>query len=201
MELFSKLDEDGSGELELGELKQMKKTLSSMEAAEDVKLDEDATLAVQELEAAASARGTRLLEDVRHRLRYLADVGLEYLSLSRQARTLSGGEAQRIHLASALGASLTETLYCLDEPTVGLHARDSERLLGVLGRLTAAGNTVVLVEHDPVLIEGSDYLIDLGPGGGSEGGQIVFAGPPGNLNAESSETGRLLVDRRVERQA
>ena len=154
-----------------------------------------------ELEAAASARGMRLLEDVRHRLRYLADVGLEYLSLSRQARTLSGGEAQRIHLASALGASLTETLYCLDEPTVGLHARDSERLLGVLGRLTAAGNTVVLVEHDPVLIEGADYLIDLGPGGGSEGGQIVFAGPPGNLDADSSETGRLLVDRRVERQA
>ena len=152
-----------------------------------------------ELDSAATARAARLMDDIRNRLRYLVEVGLEYLSLSRQARTLSGGEAQRIHLASALGASLTETLYCLDEPTVGLHARDSARLLGVLGRLTAAGNTVVLVEHDPVLIEGAEYLIDLGPGGGSEGGQIVFAGPPAQLSTESSVTGRLLAERRADR--
>lgn len=154
-----------------------------------------------ELDSAASARGSRLLDDIRNRLRYLVEVGLEYLSLSRQARTLSGGEAQRIHLASALGASLTETLYCLDEPTIGLHSRDSERLLRVLGRLTDAGNTVVLVEHDPVLIEGAEFLIDLGPGGGSEGGQIVFAGPPAKLSEASSETGRMLRGRRADREA
>ncbi|MFP6663412.1 MAG: excinuclease ABC subunit UvrA [Deltaproteobacteria bacterium] len=147
------------------------------------------------LDSRVSSRSTRLLDEVRSRFRYLVDVGLDYLTLARQARTLSGGEAQRIHLASALGAALTDTLYCLDEPTVGLHARDSERLLGVLGNLIEAGNTVVLVEHDPVLIEGASWLIDLGPGGGSEGGEVVFAGPPKKLRAGDSATGALLAAR------
>lgn len=146
-------------------------------------------------DAAGDARATRLLEEVRHRFRYLVDVGLDYLTLARQARTLSGGEAQRIHLASALGAALTDTLYCLDEPTVGLHARDSERLLSVLGRLTGAGNTVVLVEHDPVLIEGADHILDLGPGGGAQGGRVVAAGGPADIRAAGSATGDSLQQR------
>jgi len=130
--------------------------------------------------------------EVRRRLSYLIDVGLEYLTLARQARTLSGGEAQRIHLASALGSALTDTLYCLDEPTVGLHARDSRRLLGVLHKLTGAGNTVVVVEHDPVLIEGADHVIDLGPGGGALGGSVLYSGSPAGLDASGTTTGSAL---------
>jgi excinuclease ABC subunit A len=144
------------------------------------------------LSARENARSVRLLAEVRRRLSYLTDVGLDYLTLARQARTLSGGEAQRIHLASALGSSLTDTLYCLDEPTVGLHARDSRRLLRVLRKLTAVGNTVVVVEHDPVLIEGADHLVDLGPGGGAGGGRVLYAGPPAQIAKASSATGRSL---------
>jgi excinuclease ABC subunit A len=133
--------------------------------------------------------------EVRRRLSYLMDVGLEYLTLARQARTLSGGEAQRIHLASALGAALSDTLYCLDEPTVGLHARDSRRLLGVLHKLTGAGNTVVVVEHDPVLIGGADHVIDLGPGGGALGGSVLYSGPPAGLDGSNTATGSSLAAR------
>ncbi|HEY8515402.1 MAG TPA: excinuclease ABC subunit UvrA [Candidatus Binatia bacterium] len=147
------------------------------------------------LDVPKQARVATLLSEIRSRLGYLVAVGLDYLTLARQARTLSGGEAQRIHLASALGAKLTDTLYCLDEPTVGLHARDSERLLGVLRQLTAAGNTVVLVEHDPVVIQGADHVIDLGPGGGSRGGRVVYAGPPGGMPQDESATARLLAAR------
>ncbi len=142
-----------------------------------------------------SSRASTLLREVKNRLSYLMEVGLDYLTLARQARTLSGGEAQRIHLASALGSALTDTLYCLDEPTVGLHARDSERLLGVLRRLTGAGNTVVVVEHDPALIEGADHVIDLGPGGGAGGGLILYEGPPADLPQGDGETARFLGGR------
>ena len=106
------------------------------------------------------------------------DVGLEYLTLSRAARTLSGGESQRIGLASALGGALTGTLYVLDEPTIGLHAADTRRLLDILRRLADRGNTVVVVEHDPEVIETADRLIDLGPGAGRGGGQLLFEGTP-----------------------
>ena len=142
-----------------------------------------------------SARAETVLSEVRSRLRYLIEVGLDYLTLARQARTLSGGEAQRIHLASALGSSLTDTLYCLDEPTVGLHARDSQRLLGVLKRLTMAGNTVVVVEHDPELIEGADHVIDIGPSGGAGGGQVLFEGAPDELPRDDGATARALRER------
>jgi len=148
-----------------------------------------------DLDVADRARASALLAEVQARLRYLIAVGLDYLTLARQARTLSGGEAQRIHLASALGAKLTDTLYCLDEPTVGLHARDSQRLLDVLGNLTRAGNTVVLVEHDPVVIRGADHVLDLGPGGGARGGRVLYAGSPGDMPVERSETARLLEAR------
>src|SRR5205814_801280 len=97
---------------------------------------------------------------------------------ARQTRTLSGGESQRINLAAALGSSLTETMYVIDEPTVGLHARDSERLLAVLKRLRNAGNTVIVVEHDPTIIAGADQTIELGPGAGEYGGSVLYVGVP-----------------------
>lgn len=119
-----------------------------------------------------------LRREIVNRLVYLDEVGLSYLTLDRQTRTLSGGESQRINLAAALGSSLTETMYVIDEPTVGLHARDSERLLAVLRRLKNAGNTVVVVEHDPTIIAGADHTIELGPGAGEFGGQVTYEGRP-----------------------
>src|SRR5436190_6518719 len=119
-----------------------------------------------------------LRREIVNRLVYLDEVGLSYLTLDRQTRTLSGGESQRINLAAALGSSLTETMYVIDEPTAGLHARDSERLLAVLRRLRNAGNTVVVVEHDPTIIAGADQTIELGPGAGEYGGRILYTGPP-----------------------
>jgi len=139
------------------------------------------------------ARLGSVVEEIRSRVRYMNDVGLEYLTLSRAARTLSGGEAQRIGLASALGGSLTGTLYVLDEPTIGLHAVDTRRLLAILRRLADRGNTVVVVEHDPEAIEAADHVIDLGPGAGSRGGQLLFEGTPRALaRVKSSATGALL---------
>jgi excinuclease ABC subunit A len=119
-----------------------------------------------------------LRREIVNRLVYLDEVGLSYLTLERQTRTLSGGESQRINLAAALGSSLTETMYVIDEPTVGLHARDSERLLAVLRRLRNAGNTVIVVEHDPTIIAGADYAIELGPGAGEYGGRLMYNGAP-----------------------
>jgi excinuclease ABC subunit A len=117
-----------------------------------------------------------LRREIVNRLVYLDEVGLSYLTLDRQTRTLSGGESQRINLAAALGSSLTETMYVIDEPTVGLHARDSERLLTVLRRLKNAGNTVIVVEHDPTIIGGADYVVEMGPGAGEYGGQVLHTG-------------------------
>ncbi len=117
-----------------------------------------------------------IIANIGERLAYLNDVGVGYLSLGRSGRTLSGGETQRIRLAAALGSALTDTLYILDEPTIGLHASDTERMLRVMKRLTQLGNTVVVVEHDPGIISGADHLIVLGPGGGRQGGRIVYEG-------------------------
>ncbi|MEO8033034.1 MAG: excinuclease ABC subunit UvrA [Acidobacteriota bacterium] len=119
-----------------------------------------------------------LRREIVNRLTYLDEVGLSYLTLDRQTRTLSGGESQRINLAAALGSSLTETMYVIDEPTVGLHARDSERLLVVLRRLRNAGNTVIVVEHDPTIIAGADHTIEIGPGAGERGGRVTYEGLP-----------------------
>ncbi len=140
-----------------------------------------------------------ILRELAARTGYLLDVGLGYLTLERQARTLSGGEAQRIHLASALGSLLIGTLYALDEPTVGLHASDARRLLGVLKRLRDFGNTVVVVEHDPAMIEGADFVVELGPGGGSEGGKLIHAGPPAGtrLASMAGKAGRVLLMRAI----
>ena len=135
-----------------------------------------------------------VLREIRSRLAYLDDVGVDYLTLDRQTRTLSGGEAQRINLASALGSSLTNTLYVLDEPTVGLHPRDTQRLIGILRNLIAKGNTVVVVEHDPEVIEAADHIIDLGPGAGEAGGEVIFQGPAVDLAAcHDSLTAELMA--------
>jgi excinuclease ABC subunit A len=157
-------------------------------------------LARLNLEPALAERTQSVTRELSNRLNYLIEVGLGYLTLDRHARTLSGGEAQRIHLSTALGSALTDTLYALDEPTVGLHPRDSKRLLKVLQRLTKMGNTVVLVEHDPTLIQGADHVLDLGPGGGSRGGEVLFEGKPSKLPAANTPTGRLLLIRTIHRQ-
>ncbi|MEO8088895.1 MAG: excinuclease ABC subunit UvrA [Gemmatimonadales bacterium] len=132
-----------------------------------------------------------ILDQIDARLSFLRDVGLGYLTLDRQTRTLSGGEAQRISLSNALGAHLVDTLYVLDEPSVGLHARDTDRLLGLLHRLRDAGNTVVVVEHDLAAIQQADFMLELGPGSGEHGGRVVHAGPV--AEARSSLTGQYLT--------
>ncbi|CAB5122207.1 Excinuclease ABC subunit A [Olavius algarvensis associated proteobacterium Delta 3] len=131
-----------------------------------------------------------VLDQVLGRLRYLRDVGLGYLTLDRQSRTLSGGEVQRVALASALGSSLVNTLYVLDEPSIGLHPRDNHRLIGILRGLRDLGNTVVVVEHDPEIIRDSDYLLDLGPRAGDQGGEIMYFGPTARVG--DSLTGQYL---------
>src|SRR3984885_126108 len=117
-----------------------------------------------------------LLREIRARLKYLTDVGLGYLNLDRPSRTVSGGEVQRINLTTALGTSLVNTLFVLDEPSIGLHPRDVERIVGVMHRLRDAGNTLVVVEHDPKVIQAADRVLDIGPGPGEHGGEIVFYG-------------------------
>jgi excinuclease ABC subunit A len=137
----------------------------------------------------------RLLKEITDRIGFMIDVGLGYLTLSRQTRTLSSGEYQRITLARALGSALTETLYVLDEPSIGLHARDTHRLLQALQELRKRGNTVVVVEHDPDMIRAADMIIDLGPGAGREGGEIIFQGDVESLlKNQDSITARYLRD-------
>ncbi|HSB71281.1 MAG TPA: excinuclease ABC subunit UvrA [Candidatus Methylomirabilis sp.] len=140
-----------------------------------------------------------LLREIRTRLGYLVEVGLGYLTLDRQSRTLSGGEAQRINLTTALGTSLVNTLFVLDEPSIGLHPRDIGRVIGVLQRLRTAGNSLVVVEHDPQVMLAADRILELGPGPGEKGGEVVFFGPPGELSrATGSLTARYLTrDRTV----
>jgi excinuclease ABC subunit A len=150
------------------------------------------TLALTEMEEQIAET---ILRELRARSGFLVDVGLGYLSLSRQMRTLSGGEAQRINLANSLGSALVDTLYVLDEPTVGLHPRDTGALLDLLQRLRAAGNTVVVVEHDTQAIRSADHVVELGPASGEQGGQVVFEGSPEALEAQDSVTGRYLSGR------
>ena len=134
-----------------------------------------------------------VLEELESRLRFLLRVDLGYLTLDRMTRTLSGGEAQRIELANALGANLADTLYVLDEPTVGLHPRDTERLAELLGELAGRGNTLVVVEHEPLLMRAADYVVDLGPGAGEGGGHLLYAGEGGEGMARAeTETARYL---------
>ncbi len=134
-----------------------------------------------------------ILRELHSRVGFLVDVGLGYLSLSRQMRTLSGGEAQRISLANSLGSRLVDTLYVLDEPSIGLHPRDTDALLGLLKKLRDAGNTVVVVEHDGAAIEAADHIVELGPESGEKGGYLVYEGPPSGLAFGDTATGRYLA--------
>ena len=136
-----------------------------------------------------------ILRELRARLAFLVDVGLGYISLDRQMRTLSGGEAQRINLANSLGSRLVDTLYVLDEPTVGLHPKDTSALLALLGQLRDAGNSVVVVEHDPLAIHEADHVVELGPASGDHGGSVVFQGSPDDLAEADSATGRYISGR------
>ncbi len=149
------------------------------------------------LEAKLSAKerdiAARVLKEIRERLRFLNNVGLEYLSLSRSSGTLSGGESQRIRLASQIGSGLTGVLYVLDEPSIGLHQRDNARLLETLKRLRDLGNTVIVVEHDEDAILSADYVIDMGPGAGVHGGHVIAQGAPGDvMRSPESLTGQYL---------
>ena len=138
----------------------------------------------------------KILKEVRERLRFLVNVGLDYLTLDRQADTLSGGEAQRIRLASQIGAGLVGVMYVLDEPSIGLHQRDNDRLLETLTRLRDLGNTVIVVEHDEDAIRAADHVVDIGPGPGVHGGKIVFSGKPAELmDCDQSITGDYLSGR------
>lgn len=130
-----------------------------------------------------------IVKEIINRLQFLEDVGLDYLTLSRQASSLSGGEEQRIRLATQIGSKLSGVLYILDEPSVGLHPRDQEKLIRTLEKLRDLGNTVVVIEHDPQTISNADWIIDIGPGAGKEGGKVVFQGTPSKLKSSGTLTG------------
>jgi excinuclease ABC subunit A len=151
-----------------------------------------ASLALSEMESRIAETIVRELES---RLAFLVDVGLGYLTLARQTRTLSGGESQRINLANSLGSRLVDTLYVLDEPTVGLHPRDTGALMELLLRLREAGNTVVVVEHDTAAVRRADHVVELGPASGERGGEVVFQGSPRELVSADTATGRFVSGR------
>ncbi len=137
------------------------------------------------------------MREIALRLAFLVNVGLDYLTLSRSAETLSGGEAQRIRLASQIGAGLVGVMYVLDEPSIGLHQRDNERLLKTLFHLRDLGNTVIVVEHDEDAIRSADYVLDIGPGAGVHGGYIIAQGTPEEVFATpDSVTGQFMSGRR-----
>jgi len=150
-----------------------------------------------ELTGAKLAIADKIVKEISNRLKFLTNVGLEYLSLSRSAETLSGGEAQRIRLASQIGSGLTGVMYVLDEPSIGLHQRDNDRLLDTLKRLRDIGNSVIVVEHDQDAIMAADYVVDIGPGAGEHGGRIVAEGTPTEIKENTnSVTGEYLSGKR-----
>ena len=155
--------------------------LSAFTVAAARRFFDDLTLSEKE-----SAIAERVVREIRRRVGFLSGVGLDYLTLDRLSSTLSGGEAQRINLATSLGSSLVGTLYVLDEPSIGLHPRDNERLIRILGQLRDQGNTVLVVEHDADMIRASDYVVDLGLGAGTRGGRVVYAGDLDGLSRETT---------------
>jgi excinuclease ABC subunit A len=177
-------------------------TVAALNIAELTSMSVSATLAfLGELPGRLSDReamiAERLLKEIRARLGFLVDVGLDYLSLARPAGTLAGGEAQRIRLASQIGSGLVGVLYVLDEPSIGLHQRDNRRLIDTLVRLRDLGNTLIVVEHDEATIRAADWVVDIGPGAGEAGGEIVYTGSiEGMLDHEPSITGAYLTGRR-----
>ncbi len=175
-------------------------TVGGVNVAEMTRLSIRDTLAfVDGLELTDRERmiAERLLKEIRERLRFLVDVGLDYLTIDRTSGTLAGGEAQRIRLATQIGSGLVGVLYILDEPSIGLHQRDNRRLIDTLVRLRDLGNTLIVVEHDEATIEAADHIVDIGPGAGEHGGEIVYAGDlAGLLRHEDSMTGAFLSGRR-----
>jgi excinuclease ABC subunit A len=168
--------------------------LTRMRVAEADAFFAELTLPSEQSQAVAGL----VLHEIRARLRYLREAGLEYITLDRQSRTLSGGELERVELTRAIGSNLVNTLYVLDEPSIGLHPRDSNRLVRILKRLRDNGNTVVVVEHDPEIVKEADHVLDLGPGAGARGGEVVVAGAYSGLVACSrSLTGAYLSGRRA----
>jgi excinuclease ABC subunit A len=149
------------------------------------------------LEGAKAQIAEKIVKEISDRVQFLVNVGLDYLSLDRSADTLSGGEAQRIRLASQIGSGLTGVMYVLDEPSIGLHQRDNDRLLATLMRLRDLGNSVIVVEHDEDAIRAADYVVDMGPGAGEHGGEVLVAGTPAEVAAHGdSVTGAFLSGRR-----
>ncbi|MCT6838324.1 MAG: excinuclease ABC subunit A, partial [Bifidobacteriales bacterium] len=149
------------------------------------------------LEGALAKIAGEVLKEIKARLRFLSDVGLNYLTMSRAAATLSGGEAQRIRLATQIGSGLVGVMYVLDEPSIGLHQRDNDRLISTLQRLRDLGNTLIVVEHDEDTIRQADWLVDIGPGAGEHGGEVIFSGRSGDLTkATRSVTGDYIAGRR-----
>ena len=149
-----------------------------------------------ELDAHDTKTAARILTEIRNRLQYLTDVGLGYLTLDRLSSTLSGGESQRINLSTSLGSNLVGSLYILDEPSIGLHPRDTNRLVGVLEQLRDIGNTVIVVEHEEEVIRAADWIVDIGPEAGYNGGEVVFSGPlKALLKEEKSLTADYLTGR------
>ncbi|MEX0842733.1 MAG: excinuclease ABC subunit UvrA, partial [Gemmatimonadota bacterium] len=168
----------------------------SIAEVSDLSLEElSAWVGGLELQGSEREIAATILRELRTRVSFLVDVGLGYLSLSRQARTLSGGESQRITLANSLGSRLVDTVYILDEPSIGLHPRDTGALLELLGQLRDGGNTVIVVEHDPQAIRAADHVVELGPGSGEHGGRVVFEGTPEELEEADTSTGRYLSGR------
>ena len=163
----------------------------------------DALTFVEGLELSEKDRAIayQILKEIKARLRFLIDVGLDYLTLSRSAGTLSGGESQRIRLATQIGSSLVGVLYILDEPSIGLHQKDNEKLLATLRHLTDIGNTLVVVEHDEDTMYAADHIVDIGPGAGINGGELVAQGSVDDIKAcRESITGQYLSEERGKRQ-
>jgi excinuclease ABC subunit A len=147
-----------------------------------------------QLQGAKAEIADKVVREIASRLKFLNDVGLTYLSLDRSADTLSGGEAQRIRLASQIGSGLTGVMYVLDEPSIGLHQRDNDRLIDTLKHLRDIGNSVLVVEHDEDMIRAADFCVDMGPGAGVHGGQVMAQGTPADIEANpQSLTGRYLA--------
>lgn len=151
----------------------------------------------QHLDSRQARIATEILKEIRTRLRFMLDVGLDYLSLSRQSKSLSGGESQRIRLATQIGSQLVNVLYILDEPSIGLHQRDNERLINSLKQLRDIGNTVIVVEHDQDMMLSADYIVDIGPAAGRKGGEIVFQGTPQEMLKCDTITARYLNGKRA----
>ena len=143
-----------------------------------------------QLEGNMALVAAQIVKEIQARLRFLMDVGLQYLTLSRSAATLSGGESQRIRLATQIGSSLMGVLYILDEPSIGLHQRDNDKLLGTLRRLRDLGNTLIVVEHDEDTMRAADFIVDVGPGAGIHGGEIVAAGTIDDIIASERSVAR-----------